>query len=96
MTAPLLLCLPGGIRAEYVAGSRPARYEIEGEPCDLDVTIPEDLAGWTWHGSFLSDGHVGIFTGTFGVSGAIAQARKHMRLRADAPLVQLSLFEVAA
>ena len=74
---PLVVVLPDGQEA--------------GEECD--TTIPEDLAGvWHWHGSFLSDGHVGIFTGTFGVAGAFEQARIHMRLRANAEPQQLTLF----
>lgn len=97
MTAtPAALYLPGGHVAPLIPGTRPARYDgWEGS-----VEIPEDLtrAGWFWFGSFLSDGEVGIFTGTYGVEGAFEQARIHMRLRAARPpaIVQLRLFEEAA
>jgi hypothetical protein len=54
-TAPLSIALPDGRRAEYVAGTRPARYTIDGALCAIDVTIPDDLVatGWYWSGSFL-------------------------------------------
>jgi hypothetical protein len=97
---PLAIDLPGGRRAEYVSGTRPARYTIDGAPCDLDVTLPADVAaaGWFWSGTWLCDGDIRIYTGTFGVAGVIAQARIHMALQADyAPQpVQLGLFERAA
>jgi hypothetical protein len=96
---PLVLNLPDGRRAEYVSGTRPARYTIDGAACDIDVTLPDDLAAvWHWNGSWLCDGEVRIYTGTFGVDGAIAQARRHMALRAGyAPQpVQMELFERAA
>lgn len=96
---PLQLCLPDGRRADLVPGSRPARYTIEGEPCDIDVTIPPDLAAvWFWVGSWLCDGEIRIYTGTFGVVGVFEQARIHLNLRQgyEPPTVQLELFEVAA
>jgi hypothetical protein len=82
---PLTIALPGGVRAEYVAGSRPAKYTIDGAPCEIDVTIPDDLAtGWYWSGSFLyqpwperDDGPgVAISTGTYGVPGVFDAARR--------------------
>lgn len=90
---PARLYLPNGIEAELIPGSQPSRYA----GVDVDVTIPDDLAraGWHWHGTFLSDGEVGIYSGTFGVPGVFEEARRHMRLRAtvtiDAP-VQLELW----
>lgn len=92
---PLTLALPDGRRADLVPGSRPARYAIDDQPCDIDVTIPEDLAAvWFWHGSWLCDGAIRIYTGTFGVAGALEQARIHMRLRAEyePQPVQMELF----
>ncbi len=55
LAAPLALALPGGVLAEYVAGSDPPRYAVGGEPVAVDVTIPDDLVatGWHWYGSFL-------------------------------------------
>lgn len=52
---PLEIALPDGKRAQYVAGSRPPHYTVDGEPTDIDVTIPDDLAeaGWYWSGSYL-------------------------------------------
>lgn len=77
---PLVLLLPGGKEHALVSGSRPARYV----GTTADVTIPDDLAPlWHWHGTFLSDGQIGIFTGTYGVEGAFEQARIHMRIRAE-------------
>lgn len=53
--APLALALPGGVLAEYVAGSDPPQYALDGAPIAVDVTIPDDLAalGWRWEGSFF-------------------------------------------
>lgn len=92
--APLLLCLPGGVEAEYVDGC----YQgWEGS-----VEIPADLKEtWFWFGSFLSDGDVGIFTGTFGIPGVFEQARIHMELRRTLVVEfggprQLSMFGEAA
>lgn len=96
---PLELALPNGIRAQLVPGSRPPRYTMDGEPTAIDVTIPEDLAAvWFWFGSWLCDGDIRIYTRTFGVAGAIEQARIHMQLRADyePQPIQLELFEVTA
>jgi len=90
---PLTIALPDGRCAEYVAGTRPARYTIDGAPCDVDVTIPDDLAatGWYWSGSFLyqpwaerADGPgVGIFTGTFGLPGTFEAARRLDAMRVE-------------
>jgi hypothetical protein len=81
---PLEIALPDGKRAEYVQGSRPPRYTVDGEPTAIDVTIPDELAqsGWYWSGSFLyqpwpeprteAQGRgpgVAISTGTFGPPG---------------------------
>lgn len=91
--APLTLYLPNGVVVE-----RNADGGFDG----VDVTIPDDLKGtWFWFGSFLSDGQVGIFTGTFGISGAFAQARIHMGLRQTLTIEcgkpqQLSMFGEAA
>jgi hypothetical protein len=81
---PLAIALPDGRRAEYIAGTRPAKYTIDGEPCDIDVMIPEDLAatGWYWSGSYLyrpwpssEDGRgVPISTATYGVPGVFEAA----------------------
>lgn len=90
---PARLYLPNGIEAELIPGSQPPRYAGWGG----SVEIPDDLAraGWHWHGTFLSDGEVGIYTGTYGVPGVFEQARIHMGLREtmtiDAP-VQLELW----
>lgn len=47
---------PNSVRAEYVPGSTPPAYTVNGEPCAIDVVIPDDLAaaGWFWGGSCLS------------------------------------------
>lgn len=75
---PIELHLLDGQRAQYVPGSRPARYTVDGQACDIDVTIPDDLAalGWIWHGSTLFQPHVGsdgpgvaITTCTYGLPG---------------------------
>lgn len=56
---PLQLWLPGEypncVTADYVPGSSPPAYTIDGEPCAIDVQIPADLlaAGWCWHGATL-------------------------------------------
>jgi len=52
---PLALALPLGILAEYVAGSDPPQYTVDGELTAIDVRIPEDLRalGWHWYGSYL-------------------------------------------
>lgn len=52
---PIEIALPDGKRAQYLAGSRPARYTVDDQPAEIDVTIPDDLqaAGWYWSGSFL-------------------------------------------
>lgn len=87
---PLILCLPGGKSAALIAGSDPARYDgWEGS-----VEIPADLSAWHWHGSFLSDGEVAIFTGTHPPPDCFEQARIHERLRAawEPHPVQLVLF----
>jgi hypothetical protein len=59
--------------------SAPPAYELrDGTTVDADVTIPDDLAGrWRWQGSFLSDGGVAIFTGTYGLAETFAIARRH-------------------
>jgi hypothetical protein len=66
---PLCIVLLGDVRADYVPDSRPPRYTIAGEPCDIDVQIPSDLcdAGWYWHGSTLAhrDGKLRISTATY-------------------------------
>lgn len=90
---PLELHLPSGIRAQLVAGSRPPKYTVDGQPIEVDVTIPDDLAaaGWIWHGSFLyqpypgrEDGPgVGIATCTFGVEGSFEGARRFEAKRAE-------------
>jgi hypothetical protein len=68
MSYPLVLHLPNG-RAQLVPGSAEAgrpRYEIDGEPVDVDVTIPPDLAArWFWFGSLLS---LRVPAGTPGIS----------------------------
>jgi hypothetical protein len=70
--------------AEMVIGSLQAgraRYTINGEPVDLDVTIPADLAAsWFWSGPCLvwkSSGRVGISidANTFGVQACFEKAR---------------------
>lgn len=96
---PLTIALPDGKRAEYVAGSRPPRYTIDGQACAIDVTIPDDLAAvWFWHGTWLCDGEIRIYTGTFGVAGTFEQARIHMQIRREfvRQPIQLKLFEVTA
>ena len=87
MTAhPLLLYLPGGIVAPLIPGTRPPRYE----GWDGSIEIPEDLADtWHWHGSFLSDGRVVLFSGDYGFPGIWHAARRGR-------VVQLGLWEVAA
>jgi hypothetical protein len=47
---------PHCIRAEYVPGSSPPAYTIDGAPVAIEVVIPEDLAmaGWFWFGSSLA------------------------------------------
>lgn len=102
MSHPLLICLPGGTHADLIPGSRPPRYTVDGATVDLDVTIPADLADtWHWHGSFLSDGQIGIFTGTYGVEGAFEEARIHMGLRRTLVIefggpYQMDMFDWAA
>jgi hypothetical protein len=46
---------PHSVRALYVPGSSPPQYTVHGEPCAIDVVIPDDLAaaGWYWLGSLL-------------------------------------------
>jgi hypothetical protein len=55
-SAPSTLRTPHGT-AHIVIGSLAAgrpRYQVDGEPVDLNVTIPEDLADdWFWFGSCL-------------------------------------------
>lgn len=90
---PLMINLPDGRRAEYVAGSRPARYTIDGELSDIDATIPDDLlaTGWYWSGSFLfqpwperPDGPgVAISTGTYGLAETFEMARRMNAKRAE-------------
>lgn len=55
LTPPIVLSLPGGVRADYVPQSDPPAYTVNGEPIAVDVVIPDDLiqAGWYWFGSFL-------------------------------------------
>jgi hypothetical protein len=56
-SAPSRLRTPHG-EAHIVIGSLQAgkaRYQVNGEPIDLDVTIPDDLAAyWYWFGPFLT------------------------------------------
>lgn len=81
---PIEIALPDGKRAQYVAGSRPPKYTVDGELTAIDVTIPDELeaSGWYWSGSFLyqpwpeprtaEQGRgpgVAISTGTFGPPG---------------------------
>lgn len=93
---PLTIALPGGVVAELIPGSRPARYTVDGEPTALDVTIPDDLAaaGWVWHGSFLAqpwpNASISISTGTFPPPGwpsdrqsCFDAAREIQRVRAE-------------
>jgi hypothetical protein len=98
---PLLLHLPQG-HAHYAGliDGQP-RYTLDGALLDVDVTIPGDIADyWFWHGSFLRlnvvPGEPGwsISTGTFGVEGAFAIARRHaQREHAQATtVVQLRMF----
>jgi hypothetical protein len=98
---PLLLQLPDG--AAHYAGiidGKPC-YERDGTPLDVDVTIPADIADyWFWHGLFLrlrtAPGAPGwsIDTGTFGVEGAFAIARRHVQREhaQAATVVQLRMF----
>lgn len=89
MTTPLLLLLPGG-EHRLIPGSRPARYVgWEGS-----VEIPPDLAraGFFWHGSWLTDGAVVLFSGDHGVPGVFEAAR---RLGQPA-ITQLTFFDLAA
>lgn len=50
-TYPAALQLPQGT-ATLVPGM--AVYLLNGVPIDVDVEIPEDLAGWVWDGSCLA------------------------------------------
>lgn len=65
---------PQTVYADYVPGSDPPAYTVNGEPCAIDVTIPDDLAavGYYWHGSLLcrtGDQGGGIATCTYPVPG---------------------------
>lgn len=75
---PLEIHLPDGKRACYIPGTRPPKYMVDGQPTDIDVSIPDDLAalGWIWHGSTLFQPHAGsdgpgvaITTCTYGFPG---------------------------
>lgn len=59
--------------------SSPPIYELrDGTTVDADATIPDDLAArWHWQGSFLSDGGIAIFTGTYGLAETFDIARRH-------------------
>lgn len=87
---PLTFSLPDG-PARLVPGSfekGAPRYERDGQPIDVDVTIPSDLeaSGWIWHGSFLrKPGAVGIAicTATFPPPRCFDNARELDRLEAE-------------
>lgn len=85
---PLELHLPGGVRVGLIPGTHPPRYE----GWDGSVEIPADLAGFWWHGSYLTNGRVALFTADYGFP-AIWQAARRAR---QPEIIQLSFFEVAA
>jgi hypothetical protein len=67
---PLPGAYPQTVYAEYVPGSSPPAYTVNGEPCAVEVQIPDDLAalGYFWHGSLLckpGDQSGGICTATY-------------------------------